>query len=144
ILSWLATVDADGNPNVSPKEAFVAYDEKTVLVANIASPQTVRNIQTNASVCLSFVDVFVQKGYKLRGSAEIVLPADARYEALEAPLLEMTKGVFPIRSIIAIRVNTVEPIVAPSYRLFPETTEATQIAAAMRTYGVVSAVEERH
>jgi hypothetical protein len=137
VLCWLATVDADGAPNVSPKEVFCAHGSQRVLIANIASPTSVRNIEAEPRVCVSFVDVFVQKGYKLKGTAEIVRPKDARYSELEPPLLHITKGLFPIRSIIAVQVSAVEPIVAPSYRLIPGTTETSQIQGAMGTYGVV-------
>lgn len=137
VLCWLATVDVDGAPNVSPKEIFTAFGRHTLLVANIASPTTVRNIRANSRVCVSFVDVFVQKGYKLRGVAEVVKRSDSRYAELEAPLVLITGGVFPIHSVIAIQVTAVEPIVAPSYRWIPGTTEASQVAGAWKTYGVL-------
>jgi uncharacterized protein len=136
VLCWLATVDRTGAPNVSPKEVFCAFGASRVLVANIASPQSDRNLRGNPQVCLSFVDVFVQKGYKLKGTAEVVRPSDHRYAELEAPLLSLTQGMFPIHSIFVVQVQAVEPIVAPSYRLKPGTTEAAQIAEAMQTYGV--------
>ena len=136
VLCWLATVDAAGAPNVSPKEVFCAHGSSTVLVANIASPQSDRNLRGNPQVCLSFVEVFVQKGYKLKGTAEVVRPGDRRYPQLEAPLLALTQGLFPIHSIFVVQVQAVEPIVAPSYRLKPGTTEAAQIAGAMQAYGV--------
>ena len=44
VLCWLATVDADGQPNVSPKEIFCAIDDVTLLIAEIASPVSRRNI----------------------------------------------------------------------------------------------------
>lgn len=139
VLGWLATVDADGAPHVSPKEVFAAHGTDTVLVAHIASPGSVRNIQANPMVCLSCVDVFVQKGYKLRGRAEVVKPTDARYAEFLAPLERITHGAFRIHSIIAIQVQHVEPILAPSYRLVAGTTEDSQITSAMQTYGVVPA-----
>jgi hypothetical protein len=44
---------------------------------------------------------------------------------------------FPIHSVFLVRATAVEPIVAPSYRLYPsETTEASQVQAALCTYGV--------
>lgn len=57
MLCWLATVDAQGQPNVSPKEVWAIADDRHVVVANIASPVTVRNIAQQPQVCLSFVDV---------------------------------------------------------------------------------------
>jgi len=59
ILCWLATVDADGWPHVSPKEIFTVFDTEHLLIANIASPTSVRNIAQNPRVCVSFVHVFV-------------------------------------------------------------------------------------
>jgi predicted pyridoxine 5'-phosphate oxidase superfamily flavin-nucleotide-binding protein len=117
VLCWLATVDGSGAPNVSPKEVFCAHGLSTVLVANIASPQSDRNLRGNPQVCLSFVDVFVQRGYKLKGTTEVVRPSDRRYPELEAPLLSLTQGMFPIHSIFVVQVQAVEPIVAPIYRL---------------------------
>nr|MCU0806126.1 pyridoxamine 5'-phosphate oxidase family protein [Burkholderiales bacterium] len=46
VLCWLATVDANGTPNVSPKEVFCAHGREGVLIANIASPTSVRNLRT--------------------------------------------------------------------------------------------------
>ncbi len=138
VLCWLATVDANGQPNVSPKEVWTIADDRHVVVANIASPVTVRNIGQQPQVCLSFVDVLVQKGFKLTGTARELLPAEADYAAWAAPLLAMAGDRIPVRSVLLITVQTVQPIVAPSYWLFPETTtEASQIEAARRSYGLV-------
>ena len=140
VLCWLATCDAQGQPNVSPKEVFAAVDAEHLVIAHIASPTTVRHLASNPRVCVSFVNVFTQKGFKLLGEATAVLPADPRFAGLEPLLLSQTQGKFPIRAAILVTVTAVEPIVAPSYRLFPsDTTEASQVASAMRTYGVVPA-----
>jgi predicted pyridoxine 5'-phosphate oxidase superfamily flavin-nucleotide-binding protein len=137
VLCWLATVDADGVPNVSPKEVWATIGDRHVVVANIASPVSARNIAANAAVCVSFIDVFVQKGFKVKGRGTVVRPGDAEYARWAAPLEEMTRGRFPIRSVIVVEVSAVAPIVAPSYRLYPEeTTEASQVEAAMVRYGV--------
>ena len=49
----------------------------------------------------------------------------------------MTGERIPVRSVLLIEVQSVQPIVAPSYWLYPEvTTEAPQIKAARRTYGL--------
>lgn len=136
VLCWLATVDAQGQPNVSPKEVWAIVDEQHVVVANIASPMSVRNIAQQPRVCLSFVDVFVQKGFKLMGTAQSVSASAPEFTRWAAPLLVMVGQRFSIQSVLLIRVDAVAPIVAPSYRFFPnETTEASQIQAAVQTYG---------
>ena len=137
ILCWLATVDADGHPNVSPKEIFTVFDPEHLVIANIASPTSVRNIAVNPRVCVSFVDVFVQKGFKVLGTARNVGQQDADFATWAAPLQAMAEPRFPVHSVIVVRATGFEPILAPSYRLYPgETTEQAQVASAMRAYGV--------
>ena len=137
VLAWLATVDPMGCPNVSPKEIFAVVDERCFAIANIASPGSARNLRTNDRACLSFIDVFVQKGFKVKGRAEIVDPAHPDFPKWSTPLREMTRDRFPLRSVIVLHPASMERIVAPSYLFFAaETTEETQIAAAMKAYGV--------
>jgi predicted pyridoxine 5'-phosphate oxidase superfamily flavin-nucleotide-binding protein len=139
VLCWLATVDAEGQPNVSPKEVWTIADEQHVVVAHIASPISARNIAQHPLVCLSFVDVFVQKGFKLLGRAREVLADDPEFATWAKPLLGMVGQRFTIQSVLVIQVQSVAAIVAPSYRFYPhETTEASQVASARRQYGMGS------
>ena len=143
VLCWLATVDANGQPNVSPKEIFSVFDEDHLVIANIASPASVRNIELNARVCVSFVDVFVQKGFKVLGNARNVTREEAEYSRWAAPLEKKAGPRFPIRSVFVVRVVGIEPIIAPSYRLYPhETNEQSQVLSALRTYGVRPAADD--
>lgn len=56
VLCWLATVNGLNEPNVSPKEVFTYVGEHTLLIANIASPNSIKNISENPNVCISFID----------------------------------------------------------------------------------------
>lgn len=79
VLCWLATADAHGQTNVSPKEVFAAFDEQRLVIAHIASPISLRNIQQNPKVCVSLIDIFVQKGWKLIGQAHEILAPSYRF-----------------------------------------------------------------
>lgn len=137
VLCWLATVDAAGQPNVSPKEIFAVFDARHLVIANIASPTSVRNVEAHPLVCVSFIDIFVQKGYKVLGSARNLRRTHAEFPVWVAPLAVMAGPRFPIQSVLVIEAAEVEPILAPSYRLYPaDTTEEAQVAAAMRSHGV--------
>lgn len=138
-LCWLATVDVYGWPNVSPKEIFCAYDANTLLIANIASPGSRANIRRHPEVCVSFVDVFVQKGFKLEGIATVVESTDTAFALYAEPLRAMAGERFPFTSLFAVNVRAIEPLIAPTYRLFPDTSEPAQIQSAMRAYGVMPA-----
>jgi len=143
VLCWLATVDAKGQPNVSPKEVWAIADEQHVVVAHIASPISARNIAQQPQVCLSFVDVFVQKGFKLLGMAREVRLADPEFATWAKPLLAMVGQRFTIHSVLVIHVKSVSAIVAPSYRFYPDdTTEASQLVSGMRAYKVQPAKQE--
>lgn len=138
VLCWLATADKNGCPNVSPKEMFVASEEDRLLIANIASPESVKNIKLNPNVCASFVHVFKQKGFKLAGKAQIIEEENLGYSGLKEELYSLGGRDFEIKSIILVTINKVSPIVAPSYWLFPETTESSQIEQSLKTYGVLN------
>jgi len=137
VLCWLATVSDLGEPNVSPKEMFISFGDKHLLIANIASPISVKNIKNNPKVCVSFIEIFKQKGFKLRGTGCVLNKGDDGYTE-KANLLKRLGGEgFPIKEIIQIEISSVFPIIAPSYWLYPEkTTEASQIQQSLNTYGV--------
>jgi len=134
VLCWLATVDKNKFPNVSPKEVFSCWDDKYIIIANIASPESVRNIKNNTSVCVSFIDVLVQKGFKAKGEAQILDNQNPVYEEMKSVLEKITNGKYPFREIIAVEVQYVKPIIAPSYSLFPEMTDQQRIDVAKKQY----------
>lgn len=135
VLCWLATVSEHGIPNVSPKELWRVHDHATVVIADIASGGSVRNLRTNPACCVSFVDVFRQKGFKLVGTALIVGRKDDDFEHVSAPLRAIAGNRFFVRNVIAVTVRHVAPILAPSYALH-KASEAEMMADAFKTYSV--------
>jgi hypothetical protein len=136
VLCWLATASQDNFPNVSPKEIFSSFGADQLIVANIASPQTVRNIRQNPKVCISFIDILVQKGFQLKGTARIIGRSEPEFPEMEEILTNMTGGKFPFGSISCITIEQIKPIIAPKYLLYPETTEQEQIESARAAYGL--------
>ena len=136
VLCWLATADEEGFPNVSPKEMFTVFGDRHLIIANVASPQTAKNIKVNPKVCVSFIDVLVQKGFQLKGNAQVISEKEVQFATLSVPLLKMTEGKFPFRDLFYIEIEKVKPIIAPRYWMYPETTEAEQVASARKLYGI--------
>lgn len=95
VLCWLATVDADGTPNVTPKKIFSSFGDDRIVVADIAFSNTVRNIRAHPAVCVSFIDVFRQRGFKVTGQAVIIGPDDTDFSIVGARLLQMGAMIFP-------------------------------------------------
>lgn len=136
VLCWLATADETGAPNVSPKEVFATLGDDRIVIANIASDRSAANVAVNPRVCISFVDLFRQRGFKLEGRAALMGAGDAGYDAALAPLEEATGGLFPIRDVFVVTVEKVSPIMAPSYALHPEQSETEKMESAYAAYGV--------
>ena len=136
ILCWLATSSSNNIPNVSQKEIFSAYNSNQIIIANIASPESIKNIRQNQNVSVSFIDILVQKGFQVKGTAKIIESTDSEFSNIEKILLKMTGGKFPFSSIINVIVEKAKPIIAPKYILYPETTEEQQIESAKKAYGI--------
>src|SRR5215213_4294464 len=71
-LGFVATVCPDGTPNLSPKGTTIAWDDTHLAFADIHSPGTVNNLLENPSIEINVVDIFSRKGYRFKGSAEIL------------------------------------------------------------------------
>ena len=136
VLCWLATVSLEGIPNVSPKEVFTHWNQQQIIIANIASPQSAKNIKSTHQAAVSFIDIFTQKGFQVKGNAEVIRNGMEAFNQLRAPLMEITQGIYPFAEIFVINVGKVKEIIAPSYRIFPERTESDQIENALNTYNV--------
>ena len=100
------------------------------------SPQTIKNIKANSKVSVSFVDVLVQKGFQLKGVAEIIDKKNPDFDEVHELVYKIAGPNYPIISVIKIEVQSMKPIIAPRYILFPETTEAEQIENAKKTYRI--------
>ena len=135
VLCWLATVDADGQPSVSPKEIW-HHDDDRFLIADIASAGSLRAIRANPKVCVSLLDLFRQRGHKLLGDATVIAPDDGAFAAAASPLIEKAGPDFTVRHVIAVRIARQVPIVAPSWRRFPERDADEHIRRTHDTYGV--------
>ena len=87
-------------------------------------------------MCVSFVHVFKQKGYKIKGNARYSLATD-NVDREQIDLLQKLAGeAFPVKGAIIIEVLSTAKVIAPGYILVPGTTEQQQIESAKRTYGV--------
>jgi predicted pyridoxine 5'-phosphate oxidase superfamily flavin-nucleotide-binding protein len=115
---------------------FTCFEENKLLIANIASPNSIQNIKKNNKVCVSFVDVFVQKGFKIKGIARIIEENDVDFETKVGMIKSLFTDKFPIHELIEIEVQKIESIKAPSYLMFPNITEQEQIESAMKTYKI--------
>jgi len=114
-LGYVATVNADGTPNVSPKATFTVIDHATIGFAELRSPGTLRNLKTNSAVEVNFVDPFVRKGYRVAGTAAVVERGAAGFDELLVAFAEFGDLAARMRAAVTITVRKALPITSPAY-----------------------------
>jgi predicted pyridoxine 5'-phosphate oxidase superfamily flavin-nucleotide-binding protein len=81
-LGFIATVCPDGTPNLSPKGTTNVWDDDHLVFADIRSPGTVSNLRHNPALEINVVDVVLRKGYRFKGTAEVLTDGPLYEEAL--------------------------------------------------------------
>ena len=114
-LGFVATVDANGTPNLSPKGTMVVLDDDHIAFGEIRSPNTVRNLRERPAVEVNFVDPVARKGYRFKGSAEIVARDDREFDALLPAFERWGELSMRIRAVIRVHVERALPLSSPAY-----------------------------
>ena len=116
-FGFVATVNADGGPNVSPKGTFLALDQGTIAFAEMRSPATVENIARDMRVEVNMVDVFARKGARFRGSARYVARGEPEFDRLyprwQAIWGDALGALF--NGFVVISVASAAPLTSPAY-----------------------------
>lgn len=85
---------------------------------------------------MSAVDVFNQSGFKITGKAQIYTSGTDIFPQLEASLSHLLTPEYIVRNIILLKAEKISRILAPSYHIHPERTEAEHRERTYKTYGV--------
>jgi predicted pyridoxine 5'-phosphate oxidase superfamily flavin-nucleotide-binding protein len=70
-LAFVATVSPDGKPNLSAEGSLCVWDDDHLLFPDIASPQTMKNLESNPHVEINTVDQIGRRGFRFKGVAEV-------------------------------------------------------------------------
>jgi len=117
-LAFVATVDTDGTPNLSPKGTITVLDDDHLMFADLASPRTVENLGRNASIELNVVDPVTRTGYRFKGRG-VVLGEGERFDQLVASYAAGPRAVARpterIRHIVVVELERCLPLISPAY-----------------------------
>ena len=114
-LSYVATVSPDGKPNLSPKGTLIGWSSDTLAFADIRSPDTMNNLQSNPDVEINTIDPLSRKGYLFQGKARILENGSTYDEILNYYRSHGVKS--PINSIVLVNVSCVSKVTSPLYDL---------------------------
>lgn len=115
-LGFVATVRPDGKPNLSHKGTLTVYDNRHLIFADIASPQTVQNLKHNPDVAVEVVDHFSRKGQRFRGKAQVI-PATENAGAYISFYENwgMKEVQSRVKNFVLISVESHEAVFSPAY-----------------------------
>ena len=114
-LGYVATVSIDNTPNLSPKGTIMVFDESHLVFADIQSPKTVENLNHNSSIEVNVVDPFSRRGYRFKGTAEVISSGDKFDKII---LYYKTSGVkSSIKSVILVKIEKLDEVLSPLYDL---------------------------
>jgi len=117
-LIFVATVCPDGTPNLSPKGTVMVWDDDHILFTDLASPGTMRNLESNPAIEINTVNVFARRGYRFKGTATLHRDGDVHAAALHrmrsgpASLHGLAERV---RAVALVKVEQALPLVSPGY-----------------------------
>lgn len=112
-LGYVATVNSDGKPNISPKGTIIGWNDKSLAFADIRSPDTMNNLKTNPNVEINVIDPLLRKGYLFRGEGKIIQKKSLFEKILNYYRVNGVKS--PINSIVLIDVSYVSAVTSPLY-----------------------------
>lgn len=121
-MAYVASVNDDGTPNLSPKATLATVDDDHVAFCDLASPRTLANIAVRPAVEANTVDLIRRKGWRLAGTARIV-DGGAEFERLGALFRSRGSNLDgagrqpPVRRFVVIRVLKVSPLLSPAYAM---------------------------
>lgn len=114
-LGFVATVGADGTPNLSPKGTFLVLDDDHLLFGEIRSPNTVRNIGERPTMEINFVDPFARKGFRAKGEAVFVARGTEEFDELFPRFDQWGDLTERMNGIVKLRIERAVPVVSPAY-----------------------------
>jgi len=113
-LGFVATVGADGAPNLSPKGTMQVLDDDRLMFAEIRSPATVANLAANPGMEINLVDPFNRKGYRFKGHATVAPRGSSEFAVLIGHFAR-SRSLGRIGAIVVLRVRQVAPLTSPAY-----------------------------
>ncbi|MFO1015601.1 MAG: pyridoxamine 5'-phosphate oxidase family protein [Caulobacteraceae bacterium] len=114
-LGFVASVNDDGTPNVSPKGTFVVLDDERLAFLDVRSPMTSANLAARPAVEVNFVDPILRKGLRCRGRARVLASGTAECEQIVQAQPLLARPAERYRALVIIEVKSTAPLISPAY-----------------------------
>jgi hypothetical protein len=133
-LGFVATINPDGTPNLSPKGTIAVLDDDHLIFADLASPRTVENLRSSPAVEVNIVDAVTRTGYRFKGRGR-VYDEGARFDELLRFFADGPRAVprwrERIHHVVVIELERCLPLISPTY---DSGATAREVSARWETY----------
>jgi uncharacterized protein len=116
-LGFVASVNKDGTPNLSPKGTFVVLNDRQLVFGHIRSPGTVGNIAERPTIEINFLDVLARKAVRVRGRAQMFTRSATEFALLFAALSGWKGYTEIMKGVVRVDVEKAELVLSPAYDL---------------------------
>lgn len=114
-LGFVATVNKDGTPNLSPKGTMMVCNDDSIMFAEIRSPQTVRNLKRNTAAEINFVDSISREDYRFKNRLRLVSPSDDEYEELSERSASWGPLTERVKAVVILDIEQANKVTSPAY-----------------------------
>ena len=122
-LCFVATINHDGSPNLSPKASLEVWDQCHVIFAHIESFKTIENLKSRPLVAINVVDFIKRKGFCLEGEATIFQHGTPEYDFIAEPIWKNHGPQYPVHCAVKVKVHSAGGLYSPAYKYDDKATE---------------------
>ena len=102
---YVATVCADGTPNVGPKRSTRVLDDEHLVFSEITGKQTWANVSRGSKVAIAVADREKRVGYRFVGSAELITSGPVYDQAVE--MMKKAGMNAPLKALVKVAVEKI-------------------------------------
>jgi len=114
-LGFVATINENNTPNLSPRGTIFGWDAEHIIFADIKSPQTTMNLENNHVVEINVINPITRRGYLLSGTATILKDGQEFSEMLSYYKEQGIQS--KIAAVAKVKVDDIHEITSPLYDL---------------------------
>ncbi len=107
---FVATVNADGTPNVGPKRSTRVLDDEHLLYNEVTGKQTWSNVGSGSKVAIAVVDREHLTGFRFVGTPEVVTSGKIYNEAVA---MMQKAGMPPPKAVVKVRLDKIYNLGVP-------------------------------
>lgn len=107
---FVATVNADGTPNIGPKRSTHVLDDEHLAYWEVTAKQTWANVKNGSKVAIAVVDREKMKGFRFVGSPEVLTSGPVYDKAVEAG---QKRGMKPT-AVVKVKVDKIYNVGVPN------------------------------